>query len=207
MLLSSDRFILMTLAGLCRRPLLGCECTKHVLGGNRNGLRSRHSYEPLRIQTERVGVLPLSARSRTKLGRSSVLISFDNNFWNLYNRDSSLLSEEFSEDICFQGSLLWFHFLLFRWSILLRFSLLPLHSLESKYFQFLLFSQGLMAYRDFHQCHPDIEGDETPYRILLQTIIEHNDIATLHSYNNSPGAVSVGPWATEGIRVCWLLET
>ncbi|KAJ9482421.1 hypothetical protein VN97_g11009, partial [Penicillium thymicola] len=28
-----------------------------------NGLRSRHSYEPLRIQTERVGVLPLSARS------------------------------------------------------------------------------------------------------------------------------------------------
>ncbi|KOS48891.1 hypothetical protein ACN38_g1, partial [Penicillium nordicum] len=53
-----------------------------------------------------------------KLGRGSVLISFDINFWNLYNRDSSLLSEDLSEDICFQGSFLWFHFLLFRWSIL-----------------------------------------------------------------------------------------
>ncbi|KAJ9485142.1 hypothetical protein VN97_g8223 [Penicillium thymicola] len=92
----------MTLAGLC----------------NRCRLRLRHSYEPLRIQTERVWVLPLSARSRTKLGRGSVLISFDINFWNLYNRDSSLLSEEFSGDICFHGSVSWFHILLFRWSIL-----------------------------------------------------------------------------------------
>ncbi|KOS48690.1 hypothetical protein ACN38_g317 [Penicillium nordicum] len=119
MLLSSDRFILMTLAGLCRRPLLGCEWHEACLGGNGNGLRSRHSYAPLRKQTVLAWVLPLSARSRTKLlGRGSVLISFDNNLWNLYTRDSSLLSEEFSEDICFQGSFLWSHILLFRWSIL-----------------------------------------------------------------------------------------
>ncbi|KOS38013.1 hypothetical protein ACN38_g11173 [Penicillium nordicum] len=116
MLLSSDRFILMTLAGLCRRPSLGCEWHEACLGGNGNGLRSRHSYAPLRKQTVLAWVLPLSARSRTKLlGRGSVLIS-DNNFWNLYTRDSSLLSEELSE--CFQGSFLWFHILLFRWSIL-----------------------------------------------------------------------------------------
>ncbi|CRL25187.1 Ankyrin repeat-containing domain [Penicillium camemberti] len=56
-----------------------------------------------------------------------------------------------------------------------------------------------MAYRDFHQCHPDLEDGppifldtdgspvyEMPYRILLQTIIEYNDITALHSYNNSP---------------------
>ena len=36
-----------------------------------------------------------------KLGRGSVLISFDNNFWNLYTRDSSLLSEDLSEDAFF----------------------------------------------------------------------------------------------------------
>ncbi|KOS36978.1 hypothetical protein ACN38_g12247, partial [Penicillium nordicum] len=66
MLLSSDRFILMTLAGLCRRPSPGCEWHEACLGGNGNGLRSRHSYAPLRKQTVLAWVLPLSARSRTK---------------------------------------------------------------------------------------------------------------------------------------------
>lgn len=64
---------------------------------------------------------------------------------------------------------------------------------------FHCYSPSIMAYRNFHQCHPDFEGQlpifhdtdgspvyEAPYRILLQSTIVHNDTAALNSYNNSP---------------------
>ncbi|KOS36301.1 hypothetical protein ACN38_g12969, partial [Penicillium nordicum] len=105
------------------RPLPGCEWHEACLGGNRCRLPGAEALLCTAAETDCTGLGAPVVRQEPnqrifKLGRGSVLISFDINFWNLYNRDSSLLSEEFSEDICFQGSFLWFHILLFRSSIL-----------------------------------------------------------------------------------------
>ncbi|KOS48242.1 hypothetical protein ACN38_g798 [Penicillium nordicum] len=113
MLLSSDRFILMTLAGLCRRPSSGCEWHKACLGGNRCRFSGAEALLCTAAETDCTGLGAPVVRQEPnqrifKLGRGSVLISFDINFWNLYNRDSSLLSEDLSEDAFFflKGSFL-----------------------------------------------------------------------------------------------------